>query len=235
MRWLLTHARSVEDAEALRRRGIDAVGIPCVAFSPLPWPEWPLEDGQAVAFLTSPRAAHRYAVHRDADLVAAVSPRTSAVLHADQIEVTISSPGGTEALAAAVVAAWKARGEPTWHFRYPTSAHGARSSEQTRTLETLQKLGPVARVEVYANRVPQELPSQLAREVAHSWSIGVASPSAVTNLFAALPASALAPRHAICFGASTVRAWNKARPSRWPCATLAREPMEAIALLENGQ
>ncbi len=234
--WLIT--RELEDArrecDELVARGVRAVAVPCISCVTKPWPEWSPYPGRPVMFLTSRRAAQAWLdAGPRGELVAAVAPSTTELLDASQCAVDLSAPGGTVALANALLTWWKKLGQPRWHVRYPTSDRGVSSAEQAAAADVLVRVGPVDRRVVYETRTPDELSSSLAATLRAPWAVSFASPSAVESFFGRLPAGAPAPEHVLCFGSSTASACNSRQPAGWPAARLTTTVIETIASLKE--
>jgi uroporphyrinogen-III synthase len=185
-------------------------------------------------FLTSRRAAQAWLDAKPrGELVVAVAPSTTELLDESQCAVDLSAPGGTVALATALVAWWKKLGQPRWHVRYPTSDRGASSTEQAAAADLLVRVGPVDRRVVYETRTPENLTATLAAQVVAPWAVSFASPSAVDAFLANVAPGAPAPTHVLGFGNSTAAAWNARRPAEWPVARLTTTVIETIASLKE--
>lgn len=219
-RWILTREGSDADAldVLLRARGQQALRVPCIETR---WHGWPWEpDARALTFFTSRRAVEAFArqpIVRPGS-IASLRPETSRALAKLGLEPDIEAAGGSKALADAVVAAWPTFTPKPSCIRYPTSGAGIASSEQEEAMRILSQLANVERGIVYDVAPPASLADSLAAALRDAWSVVFASPSAVSHFLAATPADPHAPSHAICFGASTARAWNAQRPPRWPAA-----------------
>jgi uroporphyrinogen-III synthase len=236
VKWILTREKddAANDCAELLRLGVQVESVPCVELVSQPWPRWRKESGTRITFLTSRRAARCYLEQPERiGLVAAVAPATSASLEASRIAVEMSARGGAVALAEAVLARWEERGRPPWHIVYPTSDVALEAKEQTLALSILSRVGPVQREAVYANRVPAGLAAALETSLAGRWSACFHSPSAVRALLAEAPPGATVPAHVVCFGRSTLDAWNQGRRASWPPAVLSSSIVETITRLEE--
>jgi uroporphyrinogen-III synthase len=241
--WLLTRAAedAVQDAEVLSRAQVRWALVPCIECVPKPWPSWPERDGTPVHFFTSRRAAAGMPVGsgwrtgRSTGLIAATAPSTAAWLTAHGHPVDIEGPGGAFGLARAVVREWQARGRPSWHVRYPTSDAGLDAPEQEAAVALLETVGPVDRAVVYETRPAESLADRLAPYLLAPYSVTFSSPTAVKAFLAACPRGVRRPDHVICFGGSTVRAWDVGRPADWPAAVPAvRSVVETILSHQEG-
>lgn len=215
---------TASDAAALSRAGVPWASVPCIECVLKPWPAWPVRPGTPVLFFSSRRAARAYPPEAagDGSLVTAVAPSTSAWLTEHGHAVELTAVGGAVALAKVVVAAWEARGRPAWHVRYPTSDAGQLSAEQAQAVALLERVGPVDRAVVYETGGPAGLEERLAPWLQSAYRLSFSSPSAVKAFLAACPRGAQTPAAVVCYGASTVRAWDVGRPEGWPPA----EPAE---------
>lgn len=224
--WLLTREAedAVADAELLSRAGLSWASVPCIECVSRPWPSWPQREGTPVHFFTSRRAAAGLPVGsewrkgRSTGLIAAVAPSTAAWLVSRGHAVDIEGAGGAEGLARKVLLEWQARGQPSWHFRYPTSDTGLHAPEQEAAVALLKTVGPVDRAVVYETRPPGALVDSLEPYFLAPYGVTFSSPSAVKAFLAACPRGVRAPDHVICFGSSTIRAWDVGRPADWPAA-----------------
>ncbi|MEW5738698.1 MAG: uroporphyrinogen-III synthase [Myxococcota bacterium] len=222
--WLLT--REAEDAaaeaELLSKAGVKWASVPCIEFVARPWPEWPAREGTPVLFITSRRAATAIPPgdawrSKDAPgMIAATAPATRAWLEAHGHPVDFWARGGAEELARTLVAAWQAQGRPSWHVRYPTSDAGFSAAEQENAVALLKTVGPVDRAVVYETKSAEGLEDRLEPFLRLPYSLTFSSPSAVKAFLAACPKGSRPADRVVCFGASTVRAWNVGRPEGWP-------------------
>ncbi|MFT3708827.1 MAG: uroporphyrinogen-III synthase [Archangium sp.] len=219
-RWLLTREGDdlALERDVLRSRGAEIVAVPCIETE---WHAWPWADSTARALMvfTSRRAVHAW--HSSGTeaprQLAALRPATTKALEEAGLEATLTAEGGVVALAREIVWRWPLLNPtPAW-IRYPTSRAGTTSPEQNEALALLEPLAPIDRAVVYDVTRPRELCAAIREHTRSPWSVIFASPSAVTHFFATRIDSP-APRHAVCFGTSTARAWNEARPSHWPTA-----------------
>lgn len=205
MRWILT--RPVEGDD------LGLTVVPCIERHPLPWPPYP--PGRLLVFVTSPTVAKHLATHPppQGTRIAAVSPATSALLK----QVDLVEPGGAVALAHAVLA-WAS--EP-YEIFYPTSDAGTQQPEQEEAITLLETLHTVHRHVVYEVRAPKGLSLVLPR--LEGCGFVFYSPSAVKHFAEA----GGVPAAAICFGASTLRAYEA--HEGWPKAVLAHRHEDVAA------
>lgn len=221
--WLIT--READDArvdrEAFDERALPVIEVPCVETT---WRRWPWREAGGLTLFTSRRAVSAWERAGAPPLgeVAAIAPSTSRALEALGVTPAVTAEGGVVALAEAIVAWWASRGRPALTVRYPTSGAGLQAPEQQQALTVLGTLGPVEREVVYDVRAPANLVPALEAATCFDWAVTFSSPSAVSHFFAAHRGER-APRHAICVGRSTARAWNSLRPPSWPDAVISTE------------
>lgn len=226
--WLIT--READDArvdrEVFDARGVPVIEVPCVETR---WRAWPWSSADGLTLFTSRRAVSAWERAGKPGLadVAAVSPSTSRALEELGVTPSLAIEGGVVPLAEAIVARWHALGRPATQVRYPTSGAGLTAPEQQRALELLSALGPVARQVVYEVQPPRGLAQALDAATRFDWAITFASPSAVSHFFAAVSAPR-PPRHVVCVGRSTARAWNELRPASWPGAVVSSDLRSTI-------
>jgi hypothetical protein len=151
-------------------------------------------------------------------LSAALRPSTSKALEREGVAPGITSETGVVGLAERVEDWWIQQGRPALTIRYPTSDVGLQSAEQREAVQVLATLGSVDRRIAYQVTAPPLLRETLERVTKEDWSISFASPSAISNFFAAHAVIPRPPTQVACRGASTERAWNEARPESWPAA-----------------
>ncbi|MBL8915394.1 MAG: uroporphyrinogen-III synthase [Archangium sp.] len=260
-KWILTReGDDGGDVEALlRERGHQVVRVPCIETQWHAWP-WPA-DPHALTIFTSRRAVECFArsvatiessraknsgaaPHPDPlpqgregsqsglGVIAALRPETSRALAELGLEPDIEATGGSRALAHGIVTAWPWLSPRPMCIRYPTSSAGLSAPEQDDAVRDLSALGRVERTVVYDVTAPALLARELAAALIEpSWSIVFASPSAVSHFFTATGASASAPAHAVCFGASTARAWNERRPEAWPAASATSDLRSTLEVI----
>lgn len=229
--WAITRADA--DArrvtEALRAAGVDAFALPCIERALLPVPRW-RPEGHRVVVLTSPSAVDAVAAVLPSvrpDELAAIAPTTSRLLRERGGRPTVEGFGGVVALARAIEQRLAHRGVSDPVFWYPTSDAGAASAEQQEAVRRLSALGPVTRSIVYQTRAPPALESQL-KALPARFGAFFASPSAVSNFFAAQPRS---PERVVCCGESTLTAARAFFPAA-ELADRARPLTEALSALE---
>lgn len=226
--WLIT--READDArserEAWSARGVEALCVPCLETRLLPWP-WssPLPERSPLWFFTSRRSVESWCAAGRPALqdVAALSPATAEALKRAGVTPALTAEGGAASLAEQVLSWWTSRGSPPTQVCYPTSSAGLHSAEQAEAVRLLSKLGEVDRRLVYDVSAPAGLRDSLEQAARGDWALSFASPSAVQHFFAAGAAFTRPPLLVACLGASTGRAWNRARPQGWPDAVSSRE------------
>lgn len=215
--WFIT--REKEDAEAdcasLRLRGLDAIPMPCVTTTLLPWP-WNDAEADTMTVFTSRRAVDSWLqTNTHLSRVAATAPATSRLLDRSGIQVQLETEGGAIALAEAILA-----GRRPARIRYPTSNIGLEAVEQNVAVSMLAEI-PVDRQLAYEVHAPAELPRSTAALHRAPYGLVFASPSAIRH-FLRHALEAPPAQHVVCFGQSTLRAWERARPPEWPAATFTR-------------
>ena len=216
--WLVTRESedAAADVAALAARGLHAVEVPCLETRYLAWP-W---AGPApLTLFTSRRTVEAWVSAGRPALadVAAMSPATSGALVQQGVTPLITARGGAVALAHAILASWDGKGCAPSHLHYPVSNAGLRAPEQEEAVRLLERRTRLERRTVYEVHVPEGLAGRLAEATRGEWSAVFASPSAVAHFFSACPPTA-PPRHVLCMGGSTVRAWDAARMPGWPAA-----------------
>ncbi len=226
-RWLLTREDDAETRAWLSARGVDCATLPCLETQWLDWP-WRDDCAGALLFFSSGRAVEawqRSGVCRAARS-AALSPATSEALEAHGVTPTLAATGGVVVLARALEAQWSRLTPPPSCIRYPTSHLGLVSPEQVEALAVLTSLARVERAAVYDVVAPAGLAERVTSLTQHAWAAVFSSPSAVQHFFSARAASA--PQHVVCFGQSTARAWDGAKPHDWPRAIVTTDVRKTL-------
>lgn len=210
--WAIT--RSDADArrvvEELRGAGVEAFALPCIERVLRPFPRW-RPEGHRVVLLTSTgavEAVHRVLASAEPHELAAIAPTTSQALRELGYRPTVEGFSGVVQLAQAVEERLHRRGINDAVFWYPSSDAGVTSAEQQEAVKRLEVLGPVTRPIVYEMRAPATLEAEVARLPPH-YGVFFASPSAVSNFFAAHPTP---PARVVCWGESTLHAARAAFP-----------------------
>ena len=206
--------------QALRRRGVRARALPCIARQALPWPVTlaPAQDGAATIVLcTSPFAARQVIARWPALLAAAAgaplscaatAPTTARLLEDAGVPVSIRAAGGVVALARAITDT--ARGGPRPLVLYPTSDVGDESDEHSQALAMLAPCADVMGGVAYSTTPAAGLDGAV-REFERDAALLFFSPSAVTALLAAAARAGVAlPAAVVCVGGSTARAFERA-------------------------
>ncbi len=202
--WAITRADA--DArrvvEELRSSGVAAFPLPCIERVLRPVPRW-RPEGHRVVLLTSTGAVE--AVHgalptTEPNDLAAIAPTTSQALRELGFSPTVEGFSGVVQLAQAVEERLHRRGIIDAVFWYPSSDAGVTSAEQQEAVRRLEVLGPVTRPVVYEMRAPTTLEADVSRLPPH-YGVFFASPSAVSNFFAAHPTP---PARVVCWGESTL-------------------------------
>lgn len=218
--WVITRPReeAERDVAALLARGVPALALPVLERVALPWsaerPDLLILSSASV--IEAVRAA--WAGWSPAPKVAAMAPETADQARAAGLPVHVEAPGGAQALAEAVRAAWERLDRPA-RALYPTSLAGLDSPEQRAAVAHLETNIQVGRVAVLDLRRPADLDARLeAAPPGARWVL--ASPSAARSLF---ECRSLPPAAAVlCHGASTRAACGSGYPAGWPAPTLGR-------------
>lgn len=216
--WFITRERAdaEADCESLRHRGLEAVPLPCVTTRLLPWP-WPDAEGDTMTVFTSRRAVDSWLkTNTRLTRVASTAPATSHWLRRSGIQIELETDGGAVPLAQAILSAKRPA-----RLRYPTSNLGLESHEQNAAVKLLEGF-PLDRQLAYEVKPPGELVEAARALHRGDYALAFASPSAV-RYFLELAATSPTPRHVVCFGASTARAWDRSRPQSWPGAKFTRD------------
>jgi uroporphyrinogen-III synthase len=204
--WAITRAR--DEAERvvteLRAQELSAFPLPCIERVALPVEPFTVAGHRVVLFTSvgAVEAAVGALAASQPIEVAALAPVTSAALGRQHIIPTIEASGGVVALAQAVCESLQQRRISQPRFWYPTSDVGLAGADQSEAVRLLEGLGPVTRTVAYQTRAPESLPADLLA-LPPVYGVFFASPSAVTNFYAAGPR--LTPRRVVCWGASTLR------------------------------
>ncbi len=204
--WAITRARDEAGrvVTELLAHGLSAFALPCIERIALPVEPF-TGPGHRVVLFTSIGAveAAGAALTRSQPIeVAALAPITAAALGRLHVQPAIEASGGVVALAQAVCESLQRRGVEQPCFWYPTSDVGLEGADQADAVRLLERLGPVTRTVAYQTRAPASLPADLLALPA-GYGVFFASPSAVTNFYAAGPG--LPPRRVVCWGTSTLR------------------------------
>ena len=232
--WVITRER--DDAklvvDGLRARGLDALCIPGIARTPLPWPA-SLDLPTGLFFLTSPFAARltmaRIGTRARDYRFAATAPATFEVVHRAGVEPTVHAPGGSGQLARAVLDA-DIRGTPVL---YPTSTAGLEQPEQARAVQTLASVGVVCRAAVYETAASPDLDFELRGLRGAPYCAAFFSPSAVEAYAGAVSRGAPPPIFSVCIGESTLRAYDDARIAAAPTATLIPRHVDVVEFIAD--
>jgi uroporphyrinogen-III synthase len=218
--WNITRAADDADemARALEAQGVSARSLPCIAREKLAWPALPPD---ALLFLTSAAVLPLPDDARD-NPVAALGRVASALRRAGR-EVLVDSDGGVVSLASRLAEVFGAlAANVRLRLVYPTSDLAHEQLEHTEALYRLTRFADVSVHAVYRVVPPAELERALLGLRPESGLVFF-SPSAVKHFFAAA-AQVPPPRAVVTHGASTLRAWEDARPRGWPDAVAhARE------------
>ncbi len=214
--WLLTRtqADNLPLVAALRARGQEALSFPCIERHEHAWPD----KSADVVMLTSRVAAEALvrAALSPMPLLAALSERTAPVLTRAGLSVAVTADGGAVALAKEVARAFAGRS-----VLYVHSAQAVHRAEHEAALVALRTHVVLTTHALYDVSLPAEAKERWPSLPPSERSVLFASPSAVENFFS-LQAGAPqpAPERVACLGASTLSAYEVARPSDFPHAFL---------------